>query len=254
MAFGRFTDVMWVAETGSTNEDLTNQARETPTRALVRHTDLQTAGRGRRDRRWDMEPGGGLMISFYVPWTSTDTAHLVPTALGVAAIDAIAEMGRSIGLKWPNDLVTKTGEKLGGMLGNTVLTGTTMAGVVIGLGCNVSWPPEGQPGLEQATSLDRLGDNPVDRHEFAAALIQRFDQGLDDIVASGATALHDRYRNRCYTIGSRVRVEHSDGSFVSGIASDIDPSGALLLDVDGVQRRVDVGDVVHLRPQANNDA
>ena len=254
LSFGRFNDVTWIAETGSTNVDLTDTAREEPTRPRVRFTDLQTAGRGRRDRRWDMEPGGGLLISFYVPWTSVDTAHLVPTALGVAAIDAIGDVGRRVGLKWPNDLVTNSGEKLGGMLGNTVLDGAALAGVVIGLGCNVSWPPAGQPGLESATSLDRLGPDSVDKRELAGMLIRRFDQELDAIASAGPTTLHERYRNRCLTIGSAVRIENADGSFSTGIATDIDPSGALLLDIEGVQRRIDVGDVVHLRPAVDGDA
>ena len=253
LAAGRFLDVVWVAETGSTNDDLTHQARDQLAVPRVRFTDLQTAGRGRRDRRWDMEPGGGLLISFYVPWTSTATAHLVPTALGVAAVDASADVGRSVGLKWPNDLVVASGQKLGGMLGNTVLDGTEVAGVVIGLGCNVSWPPSGQDGLESATSLDRLGEEPVDRWQLAQALISRFDDELTRIASDGPNALHERYRQRCFTIGSEVRIENNDGSFTDGVATDIDPSGALLFDVDGVQRRVDVGDVVHLRPVVNGD-
>ncbi len=253
LAAGRFFDVVWVPETGSTNDDLTRQAQSDFGQPRVRFTDLQTAGRGRRDRRWDMEPGGGLLISFYVPWTSTSTAHLVPTALGVAAVDASTAVGRRVGLKWPNDLVVSSGQKLGGMLGNTVLDGSELAGVVVGLGCNVSWPPLGQDGLDAATSLDRLGDEPVDRWKLAQALIARFDSELTSIESSGPNALHQRYRERCLTIGSAVRIENSDGSFTAGIATDIDPSGALLLDVEGVQRRIDVGDVVHLRPASHGD-
>jgi len=250
LAAGRFHDVVWVRETGSTNQDLTRESRSDFGRALVRFADVQTAGRGRRDRRWDMEPGGGLLISFYVPWTTSATAHLVPTALGVAAVDSVSDVGRRVGLKWPNDLVISSGDKLGGMLGNTVLDGAELAGVVVGLGCNVSWPPVGQSGLESATSLNRLGEEPVDRRELAQALIARFDRELATIESAGPNAVHDRYRQRCLTIGKQVRIQNGDGTFTSGIATDIDPSGALLLDVDGFQRRIDVGDVVHVRPAA----
>jgi BirA family biotin operon repressor/biotin-[acetyl-CoA-carboxylase] ligase len=248
MRAGRFDEVAWVASTGSTNDDLAELARQHSNVPRVLTTDLQTAGRGRRDRRWDMEPGGGLLISFYVPWSSIDTAHLLATALGVAAVDAAAAVGRDVGLKWPNDLVTESGSKLGGMLGTTVHVDGSFVGVVVGLGCNVSWPPDTQPGLENATSLDRLGAVAVDRVEFATELVRRFDTALTSITAGGAAALHDRYRSRCFTIGSAVRVEQGGSAFVSGIATDIDPSGALLVEVDGVQRRIDAGDVVHLRP------
>ena len=205
-----------------------------------------------------MAPGGGLLVSFYVPWTAAATAHLVPTALGVAAVDAIEETGRSVGLKWPNDLVVASGQKLGGMLSNTVLShtmgaGTSLAGVVVGLGCNVSWPAAGQVGLERATSLDRLGDAPVDREMLAGALVRRLDRELSDLESFGSATLHNRYRERCFTIATSVRIENSDGSFTTGVATDIDPSGALVLDVDGIQRLVDVGDVVHLRGSQASD-
>ena len=40
---------------------------------------------------------------------------------------------------------------------------------------------------------------------------------------------------------------------VTGRATDIDRDGALLVEVDGRLRRIDVGDVVHLRPSPNGD-
>ncbi|MFT7473453.1 MAG: BirA family biotin operon repressor/biotin-[acetyl-CoA-carboxylase] ligase [Verrucomicrobiales bacterium] len=248
MRSGRFGSVKWVASTGSTNDDLTAIAEREPNVAEVLTADLQTTGRGRRGRTWDMTPGGGLLISFYVPWTATESAHLVPTALGVAAVDAVGRLGRPIGLKWPNDLVVADGRKLGGMLGNTVWVDGALSGVVVGLGCNVSWPPEGEDGLEQAISLDRLGPEPIDRTQFATELISFFDSELDRLSTSSVSLLHDRYRDRCFTLGKSVRIEGTSGGHVTGVATDIDPSGALLVDVDGVQRRVDVGDVVHLRP------
>lgn len=247
MPAGRFDHVLWVAETGSTNADLTEQAGVAPDSANVLLTDLQTEGRGRRDRKWDMVPGGGLLISFYVPWPDPATAHAVSTALGVAAVEAAAAVGCTVGLKWPNDLVIAAGAKVGGMLGNVVSGDGSIRGVVIGLGCNVSWPPAGLEGYETATCLDRLAAQPVDRVALATALISSFDAELDRVESLGASALHDRYRSRCLTIGRTVRVEQESGSIV-GLATDIDPSGALLLEVDGKQRRVDVGDVVHLRP------
>lgn len=263
---GRFQHVGWVDRTGSTNTDLTEMGAANPTVPRVLFADLQTAGRGRLNRRWEQAASGGLMVSFYVPWTDASSSHLVPTALGVAIAEAISMTGRSVGLKWPNDIVVARadtvvapgsdeqspmlGKKLGGMLSAAVVADNALCGVVAGLGCNVSWPPLGFDALPDAVALDSLPGERVDREHLAADLIGRFDRELEAVHESGATRLLDRYRRSCVTIGQDVRVSLGDDTIV-GRATDIDPSGALLVDVDGRQRRVDVGDVVHLRPDGS---
>lgn len=245
-AHGRFQEVSWVRSTASTNTDLVAAAHRSPDTPRVLFADLQTAGRGRRNRSWDMPAARGLLVSFYVPWTRAGEAHVIPTALGVAAVDAIALVGRRVGLKWPNDIVTTDDKKVGGMLSGVVSTAGTFSGVVAGLGCNVSWPDPYNEALPDATNLDVLAEGKVDREELASSLIAAFDAELDHVQAYGSEREYDRYRARCWTIGNTVRVEHIDSSF-TGMATDVSSDGSLVVVVDGVQRRVDVGDVVHLR-------
>lgn len=85
----RFASLRWVPQTGSTNADLLNGALAAPDQPEVLFTDEQTAGRGRHQRSWTMRAGGGIMVSFYVPWRDASTAHGVNTALAVAVADAI---------------------------------------------------------------------------------------------------------------------------------------------------------------------
>lgn len=61
---GRFQQVRWVPQTGSTNADIRPLALATPDTAQVLFTDEQTAGRGRHQRTWTMRSGGGVMVSF----------------------------------------------------------------------------------------------------------------------------------------------------------------------------------------------
>ncbi len=245
---GRFQRIDWVESTGSTNADLVAEVRAGLREPVVRFTDLQTAGRGRRDRGWDMVPGGGLLVSFFVPWPDPDSAHRVPAALGVAAVDAVAEHGRTVGLKWPNDLITTDARKVAGMLGEVVAGDGGIVGVVVGIGCNVSWRPPDTDG-RSAAMLDELGAEPIDRHALGRELCQRFDAELSALTTNGPGALAERVRARSYTIGTDVRVEQTD-RVLSGRATDIDEDGRLLLDVDGWQHRVEVGDVIHARPEA----
>ena len=252
-AHGRFQQVGWTDCTGSTNADVREAAQRTPSTSVVLFADEQTAGRGRRDRQWTMAHGGGLLVSFYVPWPAGVEAHAIPTALGVATVSAIASVGRHVHLKWPNDIVAIDDRKIGGMLSEAVTTAGTFAGVICGLGCNVAWPDRearALPGLENAVSLDSLGNARVDRDILARSLIEAFDHELDLVQSAGVAALYDRYRSVCTTIGREIRVDRADGTSLMGTATDVSIDGSLLVLVDGSQHRVDVGDVVHLRPAA----
>lgn len=209
-----------------------------------------------------MAPGGGVMVSFYLPWTDRDTLHAVPTALGVAVVEAMrsTSSSRLPLLKWPNDVVCEfegQDRKLAGMLSEVVIIDGEPRGVVVGLGCNVSWPTEQQVELHgdaigSAIALDTLSDTPVDRMAFASTLVDDFAGELDRLESLGVDTTLDRYRSRCATMGRSVAIQMATDT-VTGRATDVDRDGALLVEVDGRLRRFDVGDVVHLRPSPNGD-
>jgi BirA family biotin operon repressor/biotin-[acetyl-CoA-carboxylase] ligase len=70
---------------------------------------------------------------------------------------------------------------------------------------------------------------------------------LDD--ERGRAALRDEYVRALATIGQQVRVEQSDHS-VEGLATAVDDEGRLVVEVDGKVQTFAVGDVVHVRAQA----
>jgi BirA family biotin operon repressor/biotin-[acetyl-CoA-carboxylase] ligase len=110
--------------------------------------------------------------------------------------------------------------------------------VVVGLGLNVGWAPEG------ATSLVAESGRRVTREAVLAALLSE----LDELMSLSPELLHDRYRRRLSTLNREVRIERPDSSFLEGRALDVESDGRLvLLDSCGVTHRLDVGDIVHLR-------
>src|SRR5690349_4602690 len=85
----------------STNETLLSQGR--PGILLVARE--QTAGRGRRGRRWHSAAGAGLTFSL-----SARVGRIagLPLVAGIAAARALRRLGASaVELKWPNDLVVR---------------------------------------------------------------------------------------------------------------------------------------------------
>src|SRR5512138_1554975 len=124
-----------VARCGSTNSVLL--AEPDLPRPVLLIAGQQTAGRGRRGRRWHSEPGAGLTFSLAVALRRPlrELAAL-PLVAGVAVARALHALGVvKAALKWPNDIVVD-GAKLGGILVETrSLNGGIKA--VIGVGLNL---------------------------------------------------------------------------------------------------------------------
>lgn len=212
-----------VAETGSTNADLLATAESRPDRSVL-VADHQTAGRGRLDRRWDAPPGVNLLVSLLFHRVPADPGDLT-RRVGLAAVDACREVaGVQAVLKWPNDVLVDD-RKLAGILAQRSAGGA----VVVGLGLNVRWAPDGAA---------RLGAN-VAPSDVLRGLLAAYDRLPEDTA--------DRYRRTLATLGRRVRIELTDRT-IAGTALDVEPDGRLVvLDNCGVTHRVDVGDVIHLR-------
>jgi BirA family biotin operon repressor/biotin-[acetyl-CoA-carboxylase] ligase len=215
-----------VEETGSTNADLAASAASgAPDRSVLmaRH---QTAGRGRLDRRWEAPAGSNLLVSLLFREVPTHP-HQLTQRVALAAASACTEIaGASPTLKWPNDLLLD-GRKLAGVLAQSGGGGPSY--VVVGIGLNVGWAPDGAAML--GTGVD-----PV---EVLHAMLGAYDQLPADITGA--------YRSALGTIGQSVRVELA-GADVAGRALDVLADGRLVvLDECGITHRIDTGDVVHLR-------
>src|SRR5262245_48378301 len=214
--------VWHVARTGSTNADLL-ALDEAPDRTVL-VAGHQTSGRGRLDRRWEAPPDANLLTSIPFHPVPADPTELV-RAVGVAAVDAVrATADGAARLKWPNDVLLD-GRKLAGILAQRSPSGS----VVVGIGLNVGWSPDGAARLAQGVA-------PV-------AVLTELLRSL----ATPADDLHARYRSLLDTIGRRVRVELA-GSELVGTAVDVEHDGRLVVvDECAITHRVDAGDVVHLR-------
>lgn len=250
----RFADLRWVERTGSTNADLVAAAREGAGEcALV--ADHQSAGRGRLDRSWEAPPGSSLLMSVLVrpPFPATGP-QLLTTLLGLCALDVLDPLGIRVELKWPNDLVAVgaaadgSDAKLGGLLAEFV-AGEGGEAVVVGIGLNVAWTGVGFPAelAGSATAVDLLGAS-IDRDELVVTLLSGFGRGLGELAGiDGCEALVTRHRDRCVTLGRRVRVV-GPGEELVGTATELHTDGSLVVvDDSGTEHTVTVGDVIHLR-------
>ena len=219
---------------GSTNAVVAERARAGEPAGLVVVAESQTAGRGRLARGWVSPPRAGLTLSVLVrpdlppvrwPWLPLLAGLAVSTAVREQAeIDAV--------LKWPNDVLVG-GRKVCGVLAEVPQTGAA----VLGIGLNVTTREDELP-VPTATSLALAGARTTDRDTLLRAVLRSLAAVLADADGSRAA-----YRERCSSLGRRVRLELPGSPAVEGVAEAVDDDGRLV--VDG--RAYGAGDVVHLR-------
>lgn len=237
-------EVRVVERCSSTNDLLLKTVSQHP---VLLAAEEQTAGRGRRGRRWHSAPGAGVTFSLArrIRRPARELAALSLVA-GVAAARALRALGvRQAALKWPNDLVID-GAKLGGILVETRSQGGA-AHAVIGIGINC----RRTPGLEarlrrRITSLDQhveIQDRNSLIQRIAAALLE----ALEAFEARGLDAVRAEWEALDAHAGQRLRLRLADGRTLSGIASGLADDGSLRLRTRQGVRAVASGRVVSSR-------
>jgi BirA family biotin operon repressor/biotin-[acetyl-CoA-carboxylase] ligase len=203
----------------------------------------QTAGRGRRGRRWHSAPGAGVTFSLgrRIRRPVRELAALSLVA-GVAATRALRALGvGKAALKWPNDLVVD-GAKLGGILVETRSSGYAVIG--IGINCRRDAGLAGKLGrkvafLEEFASVDR---NAVIQ-QAGRALVE----ALDTFERHGLAGLRSEWQAMDAHAGQRLRVRLANGRVMTGLAGGLADDGALRLVTRSGVRAVRSGRVVSAR-------
>ena len=238
-----------VAETGSTNTDVVQRALAGEPEGFVLLARRQTAARGRRGRSWQAPPGSGLMFSALLRPAEVAAARwsLLPLLVGVAVARGLAAAaGVGVRLKWPNDVLADE-RKLGGILLERVETPSGPAAIA-GVGINVVLAPADLP-VPGATSLSIAGATCTDHAVLLDAVLAELAAGYRRwrSVGGSADAVLPEYAPLCATLGRPVHVQLPGGEGVDGVAADIAPDGALLVETRTGRRAVGAGDVVHVR-------
>jgi len=126
-------------EVGSTNQVAKDLAEQGAPHGAAVLAEGQTSGRGRLGRGWLSPAGKGIWLSLVLrprvaPWQLPQLSLLA--AVGVAS--AIKEItGLEVGIKWPNDILSR-GKKLCGILTEMRAEVEITQYVILGIGLNVN--------------------------------------------------------------------------------------------------------------------
>ena len=226
-------------ETDSTNDHAWRTAQTGGQDGDVFFAEYQTKGRGRLGRSWQAPRGAAVLCStilFEQPDTALIRRIVLLTAL--AACDAVADATElNPQIRWPNDLVI-SGRKLGGILIEKRDLSPGRIGLVVGVGINcLQQRRHFNPDLrEEATSLEIESCNPVDRNAVGRCLIARMDRWFTSAGDLSDDDLSAHWRERAAYLAARIRLQ-ADGKIFAGQIIDVDPSAALIVELDEGARR-----------------
>ncbi|MBD8898914.1 biotin--[acetyl-CoA-carboxylase] ligase [Rhodanobacter sp. DHG33] len=213
--------------------------------------ETQSAGRGRRGRRWLSPPGLNIYLSCVKRFdTGFATLSGLSLAMGVIVLRTLAALGiAGAGLKWPNDvLAVAPGNAPGKLAGILVELSGEYQGpcaAIIGIGLNLRLTDAlreqaGQPTCDLATLA---GGAPPERNRAAAALIAALAEGLRQFEHEGFAAFADEYARHDLLRDQPLRLSGAGGER-DGVGHGVDNRGALLLRLpDGGIQRIDSADV-----------
>jgi len=203
----------------------------------------QTQGRGRLGRAWLSSPDASLTFSLSLAISRSDWSGL-SLAIGVALAQALDPSGEHIGLKWPNDLwlrepgpagLASAGRKLGGVLIEAMTLGDNRV-AVIGIGLNVLPVHLSEP-VASISEFDTTASAPT----VLARIMPSLARGLQAFERDGFAGVAAAYASRDLLKGRSITT--TDPHCPRGLATGIDPDGALLLTVEGRSHRIVSGEI-----------
>ena len=229
-----------VDEIASTSTELLRRSQRKDIHASVLAAEWQSAGRGRRGRKWTAVAGGSL--TFSLGWRFEQGAGFLAglsLAVGVAVIRALEAAGLpGVELKWPNDLIHRH-LKVGGIL--VELNGDALgpSTVVVGVGLNVRLPASAKHDIDQPvsdlTAVAGRGAAPIDRNRLLARLVAELASAFSAYAETGFPPFAAEWQRRHAYQGKQVKLLLPDGASVNGTVAGVDSAGALVL-ADGPRR------------------
>jgi BirA family transcriptional regulator, biotin operon repressor / biotin---[acetyl-CoA-carboxylase] ligase len=198
---------------------------------LVVLSEQQTAGRGRRGRKW-VSPFAENLYYSLVLRVEGGMRQLEGLSLlvGLAVVGMLRELGiEAAGLKWPNDILVGQ-RKLAGVLLELTGDPADVCHVVIGIGINVNM--RSAPEVDQAwTSMMLETGRAIDRNEVVASLSKHLAAYLAAHRERGFGAFREEWEASHIWQGKSVTLM-AGSTTIDGVVLGIDAVGALKLKVD----------------------
>lgn len=195
--------------------------------------EYQSDGRGRRGRHWHSPYGSNLYLS--ILWRFNDGMSRLgglSLAVAVAIMRCLVALGgKNIGIKWPNDIVTREG-KFAGILLDVAGESSGPCYAVIGIGLNYAMSVKVGRLIDQPwTQLRDIGVV-VGRNELVARLLENLFEVIAVYEQHGFEPFRQEWQQWDMLCDQAVTV-HMPNQSREGIARGIDALGMLQVEHQG---------------------
>lgn len=228
-----------LAETGSTNDDAKQLAREGCPEGTVVWAHRQNAGRGRQGNQWVTIDGNLFMSLVLRPGKTAPETGQLSFVAAVALAEALGDVlpcEAALTLKWPNDVLLGGKKAAGILLEAESASNGGVDWVVIGMGLNVMGAPEG------AVSLAGLGVKTTAR-DMLEKVYQRLISLYGIWQQRGFAPIRAEWLRHAGNIGNVINIRLPRETF-SATFVGIDDNGALQVVLsDGTRRDIASGEV-----------
>ncbi|MBS7285397.1 MAG: biotin--[acetyl-CoA-carboxylase] ligase [Prevotella sp.] len=220
-------------ETSSTNDYLCHYKGEEGTLLTVVTTDYQSSGRGQGSNSWESERGANLLFSMLIHPTTLPAAQQfqLSMAISLSIVRVLQHLSPHFSIKWPNDIYWND-RKIGGILIEHQLSGTTIRQSILGIGINVNQSLFVSDAPNPVSLLQILGQ-PVDRDALLQAILRQWEE----VGNWSAQEIHDTYLKHLYRKSGYHPYQDHQGPFMARIDT-VEKDGHLVLcDEEGQLRR-----------------
>lgn len=208
--------------------------------------DVQTNGYGRFERSWvDLGRENIYMTFVLKPSDKILTVHSNLTQyLSVTLCKQLEKMGLTPQIKWPNDVLLG-GKKICGILAETVIKGTKLKGIILGIGVNLNASPENLGEIDRpATSVNLELGQIVNKQEFMQKLVENFFGDYDEFLEKGFNFIRKDYERMASFLNQELKVSVFN-VIKTGFSQGLDDDGTLLLlNENGNVEKINMGEII----------
>ncbi len=213
------------------------EAKNYPPNSVI-IADIQTAGRGRFNRKWNSSEGGIYMSIVVEPLN--DNLSILTFLAALSVNKTLHEMFKlNSEIKWPNDILFK-GKKLCGILAENIFQGDKKQ-MIIGIGINAN---NKISKSIKAISLGKILSKATDNDSIISEVLKNFEDNFEKYYKTKKfSSIIQEFKKNCSTIGKEVEIKTITET-IKGSAIDIaEDCGLIIKTSDNITRKIYEGDI-----------
>jgi BirA family biotin operon repressor/biotin-[acetyl-CoA-carboxylase] ligase len=222
-------NLVTLKEVDSTNTFLKNVLanNEPVPEGTVIMAESQVAGRGQQQNKWYSSVNESLAFSILLnpAFLPVNQQFLLTCAIGLGIYDALFPLvGQQLKIKWPNDIYISN-SKLGGILIENQVQGSTMRNSVVGIGLNIN-QQQFPDWLPNAVSLRQILQTDYDLKALLLEICRHIEHWYIKLKHGETSQINEAYLQTLYWLNTPGRFKAEDVIF-DGVITGVSPTGQL---------------------------